>query len=104
MTAVEFLILALATFRVSSLFVKETGPGRLFLKLREGFGIVHDQDDKILIVPETFLAGIFSCVWCFSIWAGAFWGIFYHFSPDITLGAATIFALSAAAILTEKML
>ena len=69
----SFVIYALATWRISSMFVDEPGPFRIFVKIRELVGITHDSDDQVEIIPSGFLPGIFSCVWCFSLWSGFFW-------------------------------
>ena len=93
----EFVVYALATWRVSSLLVDEAGPFRMFIRLRELVGITHDMDDNVAMIPDRFLPGILSCVWCVSIWVGLFWTIMYLFC-DYSLYLALPLALSAAAI------
>jgi hypothetical protein len=100
LSLVEFAIYALATWRISSLLVDEPGPFRMFIKLRIMVGITHDMDDNVAMVPDTFLAGILSCIWCCSIWVGLFWTLM-QFVP-YSLYLALPFALSAAAIICIK--
>lgn len=98
-----YIILALATWRVSSLLVNEAGPWSIFVKIREAAGIKHDTDGKVWLVPERFLAQILSCVWCASLWAGAGWTVLWWWSPFAARWIGMPFALSAAAILMECM-
>jgi hypothetical protein len=93
----EFVIYALATWRVSSLLVDEVGPFRIFIRLREWVGITHDADDNVAMIPDRLLPGILSCVWCCSIYVGLFWTIMYLLC-GYSLYLALPFALSAAAI------
>lgn len=104
MTLLEFIILGSATWRLSSLLAsKETGPFDVFKRIREKAGITHDIDGNISIVPHRFFAELLSCVWCASIWVGAFWGCFFAIAPQICIIAATIFALSTIAILIDRL-
>ena len=93
-----FLILTLATWRVSAMFVKEDGPGLIFRKVRALTGIGHDEAGKVYMVPDTFLAGLLSCVWCASVWVGAGWIALWYFLPTWAMLGASIFAVSALAI------
>jgi hypothetical protein len=94
------LILGLATWRISSMIVQEAGPFHIFTKLREKTGIIHDPDEEILQIPDRFFAGIFSCVWCCSIYLGIFWTVAWLLWPGMVY-LALPFALSALAILAN---
>jgi hypothetical protein len=102
MGLVSFLFLGLATWRLSSMLVEESGPWHIFTRLRKATGITHDVDEKIVTVPDKFLAGLLSCVWCCSVWVGAGWAILWLYFPQISVAAAIPFALSTAAIWIEK--
>lgn len=99
----EFVILVMATWRISSLLVKETGPFKIFSRLRELTGIRHDENDNIFMVPDNLFAGILSCVWCCSVWAGIGMTVLYIIYPPSIYGALAL-ALSASAIVVEKKL
>lgn len=101
MTLVDFVVLALATWRMASLLAKETGPFDVFMKIRKVFGIIHDDDKNVAMVPETFFAQAISCVWCNSIYIGLFWTLMFVLLGDLALLAALPFALSAGAVLVE---
>lgn len=98
---IEILILGMATWRVSSLFVREDGPWFIFRKIREAVGISHDGWGKIFAVPDTLAAGMLSCLWCCSVWVGGAWALAYFFYPLIAYKLAIAFALSTAAILLD---
>ena len=97
------MIYTLATWRISSLIVNEGGPGSVFVRLRELAGITHDEDGNKLIIPDRFLAGVFSCMWCASIWIGGFWAGMAWLWPAAGLPLAMAFALSAGTILIERL-
>lgn len=98
MTITALIIYGLATWRLASLFVNESGPGDMFVHLRELCGIEHDDLKQKTIIPDGILAGIFSCVWCCSIWVGVFWMVFDLLLPAVALRAAVLFAFSALAV------
>ena len=99
----DFIILALATWRLASLFVQEDGPFLLFRRIRELAGIEHDEDGLPYKIPDNFMAGILSCVWCASIWSALSWAVFYFISPLSSMAIAFIFALSAGAIFLDGL-
>jgi len=94
----ELIVLALATWRVSSLLVNEPGPFRIFIRLREWTGITHDEDDEVEMIPDGFFSDLLSCVWCTSVWVGIFWTLMYLLDQRLVY-LALPFALSAAAII-----
>jgi len=103
MELTTLLVYVLATWRVASLFVHEAGPGDLFFYMRKFAGIEHDDDKQITIIPDNFLAGVLSCVWCSSLWVAAFWILFDMLLPVIALRFAAVFAVSAGAIFLETI-
>jgi len=98
----EFIVLALATWRISSMLVDEPGPFRIFIRIRELTGIKHDMDDNVAMIPDGFLPGILSCVWCTSIYIGLFWTLMYLLC-GYSFYLALPFALSAAAALLSSL-
>lgn len=104
MNLVDFIVLCLATWRVSSLLVAETGPFDMFLKLREAVGITHDEDKKVAVIPERFLPQLLSCMWCTSVWVGFLLTIFHNILPYISAWIVFPLALSAGAIAVERIL
>lgn len=104
MDPLHLIVLTLATWRISSLFVFENGPWFAFERLRSSAGIyfhMHPKDGPIKIVPDTFFAQLLDCLWCFSVYAGGVLVILYFLLPVFTFYACLPFALSALAILTN---
>lgn len=97
------VVLAFAVWRVSSLVSAERGPWDVFQRLREMVGIEHDADGHIIATPETFMAGLISCVWCISVWLGGLATLVAYLWPVAAFWLALPLALSAAAIGLDKL-
>lgn len=97
----NLFIYGLAIWRIASLFVRETGPFNLFVKIRKLAGIIHDENGTPVGIPDGFFAGILSCVWCCSIWLSIGMTIFWLFFPEPSLKFSVVFAFSAVAILID---
>lgn len=102
MDNLTIIIAILATWRLSAVLSYETGPFNIFILLREMAGIVHDDDGKKTIVPESFFAELLDCVWCTSMWIGGAVAISLFFYP-VLVWLLLPFALSAGAIIVEKV-
>ncbi len=94
------ILLALATWRLTSLLVHEHGPFDIFFKLREFMGIIHDAEGNVAGDDGSLLAGLLSCFWCTSVWAALI--------PAMLLAEsywewfAFVLAASAGAIMIEE--
>jgi len=86
----DFVILALATWRLSSLFATERGPFAIFDRIRERC----KGEMGLLII----------CPWCLSIWIGLIVSVFYYLYKESIVWMAMPLALSAATIIVEKIL
>lgn len=81
----RFAILALATWRLSSLLVNEDGPFKVFYRLRTRAG-VYKQGELSQV------AELFTCIWCMSIWVAALLSQVRRLpSQALALSAAAIF-------------
>lgn len=70
----------------------EEGPSEAFKKLREYFGVEHDDEGPLLYPPGS----VFACLGCLSVWVGLCMGL----APKwLQLGLAS----SALAILFERV-
>jgi len=99
MSLTEILIYGMAVWRVASLFVYETGPRNIFLKLRYWAGIEHEG-----MIPDNFFGGVLSCIWCSSIWVAFFLTLLWLISPDWALKLAVFLSLSTVAILIDTFI
>lgn len=95
----DYLILALATWRLSSLIVNEAGPWDLLAKARALIGIYYD--DHSMLQGKNMIARAMICVWCSSVWVGIFVTVLYLIVPITTI-LLLPFALSAVAIIIEE--
>lgn len=73
----------------------------MFTRLREWAGIRHDEDHKPIVFPDTFAAGLLSCVWCVSVWLGAIVTVCYCIDARFVVLVYPL-ALSAGAIVIER--
>lgn len=102
MTSLQFIVLALATWRISSLLVREDGPFFVFRIIRKRFGIVHDDNGVPYQYPDGFMPQLLSCVWCTSVWMGFGWLAFFLIFPDWATKTAAAFSFSTVAIVLDK--
>ena len=101
MNILEIILLGLACFRLSSLFVNEDGPFKMFRKLREKFGITHYENGIICEIPDKFLCNLFSCVWCLSVWISGALVVGYIFLPTPTIYFSLWLSLSTIAMVIQ---
>jgi hypothetical protein len=91
----DLTVLALATWRISSLLVTEDGPYRVFSRLREWLGEHR---------PDGMLTGLLGCVWCVSVWISFGWVVLLAVIPQAVIWLAMPFALSAGAIIVDCLI
>ena len=112
MSALDYVIFALAAWRLASLLVNEDGPASVFARLRKWAGIstvaVRQEDGSLQVgkTARTSLAEGLMCVWCVSVWMAALL-VFGHwvlardgflFLHGVFDGTVAILAVSASAI------
>ena len=92
-----FLILGLATWRVSVLAAEEDGPWGLFEKARvKLLGVRFDEFGDAYGTNE--IARNLLCIWCSTPWWGLLWTAFWLVRPGAAVACALPFALSAVAL------
>lgn len=101
---IELLTFGLATWRIAAMLVYEDGPKYILKAFRERVGIEYDIKGEIETVKENLLAGVLSCLWCCSVWVGAFFVLLHLFYPLMAMKIATAFALSAVAIVVDHFI
>jgi len=107
---VDWLLTALAAWRLAYLLVEEDGPGAVFARLRYRAGVrvvpAQTADGQLTTarIAQTSLAQGLTCVWCVSVWtAGGLWAL-WALWPPVGRALATWLALSALAILWHEVL
>lgn len=101
MGLMDFLVLGLATWRLTSLLVKEDGPWDVFARFRSWVGVRFNAQSEPY--GDTFLGSLLVCVWCTSVWVGGYLAMAYLINPSVTAILSLPFALSAFTIFIQKM-
>ncbi len=99
---IEFVVVALAVWRLSSMLVNEAGPWDIFVRLRAFIGVKYDEYSQPY--GTKFFAKLFSCVWCLSTWIGAFAAVAFIVFPKATFYLSLPFAFSACAVIVEEVI
>lgn len=99
--ALDLLVIGLATWRISKILVDEEGPFKVFHHLRIFISKGLPTGNQFI---ET-LWGLFSCVWCMSVWVGfllalTWYYLWYHPLAKIAIYG---FAFSAVAIVVDSV-
>lgn len=85
------ILLGLASWRIANMLVNEAGPGDIFEKLRSRAGIKPGP-------IEGFLPGLFSCIYCMSVWTTLLVYLLWSIEPAVVI----ILAAAAIAVLIQK--
>jgi len=78
----QFVAVAFATWRLSTLFVLEDGPFDVFWRIRWWIGLERKDQFGKDAPPEGFLQGLFSCFSCFSVWGSSALWLLYLVAPE----------------------
>lgn len=97
-SVINFIILGLATYRTSNMMadVYQGGPWDILNKIRHLLGVRYDATSNVY--GETMIARGILCVFCNSVWIGAFFALLYILLPTISIMVALPLALSGLAI------
>jgi hypothetical protein len=98
---INFIVSSLAVWRISSLLVREDGPGDVFAKLRNIVGVRYDEYSRPY--GTTVVSKALTCVWCISIWVAVFVAILDK-PVYIRTYIQRLCALSAMAIIIDEAL
>ena len=90
MKPLDFVILALATWRLASLFANESGPFHIFKTFREWICNNHPGIGEGL-----------TCEWCNSVWFGTLITLAYLWGGVIVVWICTPLALSTITIMLK---
>ena len=99
---IDLLIMGLACWRLCALIAYECGPWDIFRLFRTRIGIKHLDKCEPTIIGNGFMAQLFGCVWCISVWFAIMIYGSWLIWPGMTIIVLSPFALSAAAIIVEE--
>lgn len=99
----DFILMSLATFRLTRLFVNDAATKCI----REQFWDAEVTKGKVLLVkpargPRRTLADLFSCPWCFGMWAAATVVFAYLLTPYAVL-PVIILAIAGVATWIQQL-
>lgn len=92
---IEAILIGLAAFRLASLFTREDGPFYIFTKLRN----LTLPDEGELNPIQDFLFGIYSCMWCATVWFVPVTTLLWLLEPWIVI----VIAAMAIAVIAEEI-
>src|SRR3990167_9149620 len=92
---VILLVLALSTWRITSLLVNEDGPRNILVKFRYFTGVRFDEHSEPYGL--NVVADALTCVWCTSPYIGLFVWIFWLVFHQLAIVVLMPFAISTAA-------
>lgn len=95
----SLIIIALATYRLAYMLVYEKGPRQMFVRFRERIGIINYDDE--LVIPDTFLGGLFTCTHCLSLWLSALLFLLWLLIPIYVMPFYIILAISAVTVIID---
>lgn len=101
--AITIILMALATWRLANMLAdtNQSGPFDMLDWLRSKLGVRFDQMSQPY--GSNSLSKGLLCIYCNSVWFGTAYTLVYLLSPDWALYLSLPLALSAAAILLEKV-
>ena len=100
---IAFVLLVLATWRLSSLIAFESGPFDVFGRIRHIVGVRYDEYSQPTIFKNTFARGIV-CFWCVSVWWGFPAAFLSPYSTNIFWFVVNWLAISGLAIMFNDLL
>jgi hypothetical protein len=100
MNLTDFIVLALATWRLTSLLVWEAGPWDILARMRHHLGVRYDAESQRY--SDRMLGRMLICPWCASVWCGAAMASLYLLTPRLSVWIGLPLAFSAAAVMIEK--
>lgn len=97
----DFVLLGLGTWRLTSLLVEEDGPWDIFARLRHRVGVRYSENSQPF--GKNVIAEAFTCMWCASVWTAAVCSLGYLISPSLTRLLLFPLALSALCVGIERL-
>jgi len=97
----EFALLVLAVWRITSLFSQEDGPWDMFAKLRNLIGVRYDEYSQPTRYLNTFAKGIV-CMWCASVWFAFPAAFLSPYTANILTFVYNWLAISALVIFVDE--
>lgn len=107
--SIDFVILALAVYRVTHLFLYDSIMQPLRNIFMEWEVKKVDTNPPIIYITikegriRSFIGRILSCYWCSGVWFSAIAGVSYYFAPIVTWWVCLVLALSSVQSIIETI-
>ncbi len=101
--AIDFTIMALATWRVAFLLVYEGGPFGVIRYVRQWLGIDHGPEGQPIPYEGGGFGGLFACIWCMAFWQAIMVLVVWVYAPYVVVGLALWGAASAIDVLLGSL-
>ena len=101
----EFVVMALAVWRISNMLVKEDGPWMIFEHLRLRAGLQppkHPADARETDPPGKMPGSLFTCVWCMSVWIASVFVLLFALSRKMAFWLSMPFAISTISCVIDR--
>lgn len=108
LTWLEFMLIGLAVFRLTHLFVYDKITESLRLKVLYEEKVINDNGDiEWHYIPKgigvkKFIGEIFNCHWCMSVWISGTILAGYLILPQVFIVIIYLFAIAAVAVILEE--
>lgn len=97
MTALEWIILAVATWRLAYMLLWDDGLFSMFDRLRAFVNRAELSDHRALQAVGRTLAPLFACIYCMSVWTGGF--LLLAYPSALGRYIVAVLALSGGAVI-----
>jgi hypothetical protein len=96
MEAIQLIVFCMSTWRLTVMFLQDSGPFDIFDKLRSvtNAGVWEDANQ---------IGRLLTCPYCFSVWAAIFMYALVTYAPSIGWPAAYILTASAVTSIIEDV-
>jgi hypothetical protein len=108
MTLVEFIVIALAVWRVVNFIYDErwVGPFDILPRLRWALGLRHDEKSRPAVAARPTwrvpIAEMHQCIYCMSVWYGLVAVVLWLLVPEIVFVVALPFAIAAMVAIVQR--
>lgn len=108
MTLVEFIVIALATWRIANFIYddKWSGPFDILHRIRYVLGVRYDDMSRKAVAAQPRwrvpIAEMHLCIYCMSVWYGLAITVLWLLIPTVTFMVALPFAIATMVALLQR--
>lgn len=103
MQLTDIVVIGLAAWRMTIMLSYESGPARIFTRMREGLGFEHDDEGHPTTWPDGGVAEAVACPWCLGLWISAACWLIYEFCGDVGRAFIAVMSIAASLIIAHHI-